>query len=213
VRLKSRTFACSHRTSVAAVPLNIAVLSPYLWSYCSLLCWSQQEYQPEYCKTDLMAPAREIPAAEPSSTDSGRAGGCSLARLGPHSCSHCEREIINADNKDRADHVPDLLNKFWYMTLKHDVDEIAVAASDSCPLFGWLDVQIKASKTPLEQLRRTKITIRFELGDTSSSAVQPRDFRNENSAFAAVHVATENYSWQVGPKFEVFSRFCESIHG
>jgi hypothetical protein len=112
----------------------------------------------------------------------------SCANRKAHKCLFCERELLVEPGHPTK--------KTWYHYLRQSVREAVDAAASGCPFFEWLVDEIIKSDTPLEQLDRTHIALRFESKEGISHDI----------FLAEVVLGTDWYSWTVGT-FAVLSDY------
>jgi hypothetical protein len=107
-------------------------------------------------------------------------------RQGVHECSHCLAVTISPDFSAKLSHGR------WRYLFPQSMAEIQSAAKYSCPFFVWLWNQMEVSKTPFEQLTRTKIALDLQSTEESLADVFS----------ATIRIETDLYSWSPG-SFEV----------
>jgi len=105
-----------------------------------------------------------------------------------HQCVHCSRVQISTDPKLQARFPPS--RRSWPYILPHTMDEVAVAASGSCPFFACIWGQVLISNTPEIQLRNTQIELDIRTGESVGNLIA------ENSYAVGVMMSAKHYSWK-----------------
>lgn len=119
----------------------------------------------------------------------------SLHRLAGHTCTHCQKIII------------DPTSSYWIHTLPYTIDECLQAAFDGCIWYSLLLDYVKRSQKPAKELDKDRFF--FDIN------IKYRDFTVDGSVTRdilslTVKTGTINYSWPC-LKFDVFAESGEVL--
>lgn len=140
-------------------------------------------------------------------------------RTRKHSCSHCQQEGLYARGcRTFGGREGDTIK--WRLILQHGPYEVKEAASSGCPFFVWLWNQLRVSRTPPEQMKRTTIVLEVEANSKVRSFEGPSDHMSLTTPPASlrhdiwdriydiigctIKVETRDYTW-VPARFDVLS--------
>ncbi|KAK1532097.1 uncharacterized protein CCOS01_04080 [Colletotrichum costaricense] len=125
-----------------------------------------------------------------------------------HTCHHCASALISTSSV-----APERINRWvslhsdplkthqrgslrWRNLLPHNMRQVAAANAEGCPFFIWIWGQIEKSRTPPEQLLRTRICLVIEsVNGIISDATK-----------CSIFLSTSDYSWSpTGGTFDIES--------